>query len=572
MTKCSIEQWAKPARAILIVSCVGTLLLVTTMRRDRLSLAQEGSWTELTRLSHSSSRASLSPDDAWFPDMAVDSQGRVHVVWCYTTRMMEDEQPVTLAEEFFVRDMWLERLAYTAWDGDSWAAPNDIVPPIRVIARNAIAVDSNDVLHLAYQDRIPGLGAVGIYHKSARADTAWSAPSWSPRRLVSARGGSYATDLAVDSHGVLHLVFDDTGDLESRQCPGCKDVYYRRSTDRGRTWSAPLNLGPTPLGASREQIEIDKADTIHVTWDEASRPTGGQEKPLYGAYTFSTDGGLTWQQPINVSYPVPGVAQLTVGADGQGGVMLVWRVTAREYNRIYYQWSPDLGERWTKPTEIPRIFARPWTTPFDMYDMATDSAGRIHLVVVGRHSDERDAPLGIYHLAWDGDSWSKPEEVFQKRGFQQYVARHLPPGAEWEPSAPKDIYQEIYRLEALPEYPKIVVSHGNRLHVAWFTRPDVWRGGGYDVWYRRGEAEAPHQTPVPASEPAATPVAEPSASEPETISTTPTLFPTLIPSEKHLPDGLYTEGDELIRLGIGLSPIVLAIGLVLLVRGRRNSR
>lgn len=523
----------KLTKATLFLSvCLGALFLGSS----GLSLAQESIWSEPVNLSHTSVGDALSPDSAWFPDLAVDSLGRVHLIWCLTTRLAPGEEARTL--EILQNERLGERLFYKVWDGQLWSEPNDLVPPSINIVRNAITVDRNDVLHLVYQYKIVGLGGSGIYYTYAPAETAWSTASWSVPRLVSAKGQSYATDLAVDGNGVLHVVFDDTGDLESRVCPGCADIYYRRSTDKGQTWSPPINLSRTPTGSSHEQIEIDSSGTIHVTWDEGWDRITGRGSPLYSVYTFSSDGGLTWHQPIPILYPVSTTAQLAVGANGQGEVMLVWRVTSPEHNGIYYQWSSDQGQTWNSPKVIPGIFAGPWISKFDMYDMAADSAGHIHLVVVGQLSPQPDAPPGVYHLEWDGSSWSAPEGIYQREDF--------------------------------PEYPKIVISHGNQLHVAWFTRPEQFAGGGFDVWYSRSQLEAPYQLPAPT--PTAPPAHKPKPAGTTSGSVTPTPFPTLVPGISQLPSGLYTENDELLQLAIGLSPIPLIAGIILLLKRLRRWR
>jgi hypothetical protein len=472
------------------------------------SVAQTSAWSRPINISRT-------PNRSWFPDMAVDSNGNVHVTWCETSNIEKGGE--------------LEQVLYTVWNGYEWSELNDIVPPDPNIIRNAIATDRSNVLHMAF--RYPNVaGGFGVYHTKATSGAAWSAASWSPPRLVNARGLSYTSDLAIDSQSVIHLLFDDLGDMDSEVCPGCADIFYRRSTDNGETWAPATNLSQSPIGSSHPQIEIDKAGVIHATWDEGWDRITGQGKPISSTYTFSTDGGETWASLLSLAYPITETVQLTPASDGQGGVMLAWRTVHSD--TIHYQWSSNAGTTWAEPAAIPGILARPWVHEFDMYDMTTDSAGHIHLVAVGRDAASKDltleeAPLGVYHLEWDGSSWLPPEKIFEQEGLY-------------------------------PEYPKIAISGGNRLNVVWFTRDDPWRGANYEVWFSNSRSTAPRQTPMPTYTPTPSPTPQPPPSP------TPTATPLFAAgSVQTSPSGaiqtrdLYTDSDEIIALAIALSPLAL---------------
>ena len=462
-----------------------------------------------------------SPEEtsSWFPDLVVDRIGRVHVVWCETDHR-------AMANLKIRDDALPEAVYYSTWDGNQWAQPNDIVPPQKDIIRTAIAVDDYNMLHLLFDFSPP----FGLYYKQAHADLALSAAAWTPPRLVNSRGGTYMSDVGI-FEDTLHIVYDDRG-ADEGECPLCADIYYRRSTDRGLTWSVPLSLFATGTGSSRAQMEVDKTGTLHVARDEGWDRLSGRGDPEYGIYTFSVDGGNTWADPTIVQYPDSNNVQLSVGSDGQGGVMLVWRTTQRQDPSIYYMWSADQGESWSSPGTLPNIIARPWDVPFDMYDMATDSMGYIHLLVVGREFQDSDALLGVYHLIWDGAAWSRPTRIYAAEGMY-------------------------------PEYPKIVVYGGNQFHGIWFTREgSVWDNQASRlVWYSSGQSSAPHQpaTPVPTFTPL-----PPTATPNPTPTVTP--YPTLSSTGTGLPDGLRTDKDDAFRLAIALSPIVLIVLVAMVVR------
>lgn len=57
-------------------------ILLSASGTGRLGFAQEGSWSEPINISNT-------PNSSWFPDLAVDSQANVHVIWGETTGLEE---------------------------------------------------------------------------------------------------------------------------------------------------------------------------------------------------------------------------------------------------------------------------------------------------------------------------------------------------------------------------------------------------------------------------------------------------------------------------------------------------
>jgi len=484
------------------------------------ALAQDSGWSEPVALSDSTLWS-------WFPDLAVDVYGTPHVVWCWT-------EPVEVegGEEGGLQ----EQVMYTSRREGVWERPNDIVPRSADIIRNAIATDQAGNIHLVFGGSV--YDVFRLYYQRAPVDKAWSAAAWSKPRLLN-QGRGYMGDIVVDSKGWLHVIYDDTRDTSSKRRV-LADIYYRRSTDGGETWSLSRILYEAPLtGSTKPQMKIDSNDVIYVTWEEGwDRLTGAVEDDRYAVYLASLDGGETWTEPRLIEYPDAAVVQLAAGSDGKGGVMLVWR--SMKQDLIFYQWSNDGGQTWQEPDVIPQIFARPWTNPHDIYDMATDSDGRIHLVVVGRSSLDQNALQKVVHLVWDGRRWSAPATIFAQQGLY-------------------------------PQYSKIVVYEGNQLYATWFT----WEGSVWEqdvsrvVWYSQRQISAP-RTPV-TPWPTATPVVEQATPTPNPTPT-PTPYPQFNREESGLPDGLYTENDEVFQVMIALSPVALVIGVLAVMRGRWGRR
>jgi hypothetical protein len=487
---------------VIALSVMGFLLLAP------YSLAQDPSWGEAISISNTEA-------SSWFPAVAVDSMGRVHVVWTENWRNEEQESAT-------------DALFYAVWNGESWATPNDLYSATQAAAytlRPSLVIDRADTLHLLY--RHPTV----FYHMRTSAEAAWSAMDWSDPHRVSGSGESGWADLAIDSQGVLHAVWSEQVTYKSseEEVLVTSDLFYRHSSDGGLSWSIPQNLSQSKNPISNSlHIHIDDQDVIHVVWDEEQT----------SRYASSTDGGDSWIGPV-AFYSIAGTPRQIVSAvDGEGQIVIAWRTIPNEAQPeekrlVYYQTSSDGGYSWSMPDAIPGLLARSRNdTPFDAYDMAVDSAGHVHLVVVGQ-TNPREVGLSVLHTEWDGDEWSS--------------------------------FTRIFSTTDLPERPAITVSGGNQLHVVWFMRGvenQFSEEGEYQVWYSRGQSAAPATTPLPSP----TPLPAPTATHTRAPVPSVTPYPTLAPETSSLPPGLDTESDEVIRLLFALLPLLMLVVIIFVVR------
>jgi hypothetical protein len=471
--------------------------------------------------------------NSWFPNLAVDSQGNVHIVWCETYSADGS-------------DFLYESIYYTMWNGNQFSQFTDIAAPIREIRRNSIAIDQNDYLHMSFIDSFP-INPYRLGYRTVSTEDAFSANNWSPVQHINDRGQSYMNEIAVFENSI-HVLYEDTGS-EGGSCSECADMFYRRSMDGGVNWDTPIPFLPTDLGTARPHLTIDQNGDLYASWDEGWDRHSGRGDPEYGVFTFSRDLGETWSQPMEVRHPENTNAQLTVEGDGEGGIMLVWRTNSPTYPGVYFMWSNDYGDTWTQPATLPSFMARSMINYFDSFDMATDSAGHIHLISTGylMASDGKvgDA-TGLYHFEWDGERWYPPTQ--------------------------------IYNGGLIPEYPRLVIDNGNQLHVTWFVRYDAYeQGKPHQVMYTRGQSSAPMaEPPAPVRNQVKPLVAETGGEEPVPAATmtsgltqaTATLEPVpVVPG-----NSLYTEMDEYVILLAGIAPAALILGVAahfILKRKRR---
>jgi len=476
--------------AILVAACLGLLSVGFSSHAE-----SEVRWTEPVDLSAKYGHL------GWFPEVHGDHFGHVHVTW-------QGEVPGGEGEN---------ALYYAFWDGVEWSDVNDLViaPPTAWTIRSALASDRAGGLHLIYRQRAT------IYYEQAPIDLAWSAGEWTGRRQFSATDSGYLCDMVCDGSGVLHAIW-----TEVTGCDGdCGEVFYRRSTDRGRTWSYPQIISEGLAYDAAAQLECDQGNRVYAIWDTVAE----DGSRLAVTMRASFDSGETWQQPVSIGSVDDRTYQGAVGIGRQGQVVVVWHPV--EGDGIQYKVSGDGGVTWSDAARVPGVIARPENTPpYDRYDVATDSTGMIHLLAVGSPASGEE-PTSVYHCRWDGVTWLEPAVVYDGPGF--------------------------------PEFPAVTLSNGNELHAVWFTREKLWGQSKWEVWHSRAEIGAPPATPVPL------PTVSPTKAATVAPTSTPTLTPTPLADPTIRPVN-WRQNANLPLLVAFLAMVVLSVSVIVFrrVRGR----
>jgi hypothetical protein len=490
-------------RVVVLLCMILLLVSVLTPSPGVQAAGDESAWSQPLSLSGHDTRTA-----GWFPSIAVDAYGQVHVVW--QGRPPGRAAATDPADSTRISDAagWL---MYTRLRDQSWTAPRDIgaIGDETDALRTALAADQQGQLHLLFRGldltdpKVGGAENEPIRYMSADSVVASQPDAWSSAVPFSRRIPAYYADMAVDSHGVIHTLTTEA-DGKSRYA-----VYYRRSTDGGRSWSQPVAVESTlAVSRWRLQLKLGPNDDLNAVWEVVDPDDPSSRTPVGFVYARSTDGGLSWNTttfaPDKEGYLYPKLydgtrwrVQPAVGIDGRGQIILVWREYGTDI--IYFQRSTD-GRQWTAPARVEGV-TRGVARPFDRYDMATDSAGRLHLAMVAY--PEGQLAMALLHSEWLGYSWGAPETV------------------AFGATAP------------YPEWPRIAIGEGNRLHLVWFggSAASVDRVP-VGIWYSSKVTTAPHLTaqPIPARVVSAPPsppsVASPSPSPSPQLAASPSPLPT----------------------------------------------
>jgi hypothetical protein len=239
--------------------------------------------------------------------------------------------------------------------------------------------------------------------------------TWSPTEILDPRSdGTFGTgDVAADGLGnwVAIWITRDTLDGIGND----PDVGFVRSTDDGATWTElqVLNDNASADGFAEDRkprVTTNGAGTWIATWYSKATLDGtiGNDQDIL--FARSEDGGATW------SSPQPIVAEMAtdtrheqsahVAADGEGTWVATWWSNAPgEWpDRILVSRSTDDGLNWSTPIEVSTTDG-PHFNPH----AATDGRGTWLVAWVAEGLAGVDSDVRFVRSADDGSTWSKPE-------------------------------------------------------------------------------------------------------------------------------------------------------------------
>ena len=239
-----------------------------------------------------------------FPALAIDSNDAVHAVW---------EDDTSGDYEIYYRK--------TTDGGATWGAAQRLTWNTGSSYFAAVAIDSSNHIHVAWHDLTPDYYYAEIYSKRSTDGGA----AWSPaQRLTWTSGNSVAAAIAIDSSGKISITYDD-------DTLGNSEVYYKRSTNGGATWSSAKRLTWTSGQSSYSALAIDSANALHVIWRDYT--PGNYE--VY--HKSSANGGVTWSPALRLTWTSGASMNPAMAIDSSDTVHIVWDDNTPGNTEIYYK-------------------------------------------------------------------------------------------------------------------------------------------------------------------------------------------------------------------------------------------
>ncbi len=317
---------------------------------------------------------------------------------------------------------------------------------------------------------LSGSNGSSIFYSGSKDDGS----SWLPPQKVRQADCSHQSAI-VEKNGTIDVVWSE-GDSNP-------DIYFSKSTDHAKTWSAPKDISNTPGDSREPSLAVGPDGTLHVVWSDTS--TGEKNRDIY--YSFSKDGGATWgKDPLlpadNISQTKGYSGDAVINVDKDGVIHVAWTDTSSgaEKPDIYY--VEKKGNAWSKATDIsntPGVSSDP--------SIASDEGGKTYLAWAD--TSEKENVPDIFFAVIDSEGHagkatnvSKTEGISSEPAIAARGNGHI--AIVWSDTSSgmtnPDIFAtystdgganfakaaDISNTEGISKYPQVAIAEG-KWHAVW---------------------------------------------------------------------------------------------------------
>ena len=235
---------------------------------------------------------------AFSPRVALDSGEGVNFVW--------GDSEFGGGKAVFVR---------STDQGATFTAPIDVSRSSGVAFDPEIAIDSNDTIHVAWQDNAPGTNVIK-YSRSTDAGQTFS----DPKQVSTGTGNATEAAIATDASGRISVAWVD-------ETLGHAEAYYARSTNGGESFSEPVDVSNFPNGDVHKATLVTFHNTVYLAFQNGDLFGEDSIKNEQVYLSKSDDGGVSFGASEQVSHAKNSVGRAHSPAmvvDSRGVLHIVW--------------------------------------------------------------------------------------------------------------------------------------------------------------------------------------------------------------------------------------------------------
>src|SRR5881275_1615987 len=199
-----------------------------------------------------------------------------------------------------------------------------------------------------------GTYAVGANPPDPSANDGFASPCPDPSDTYLWVAGPVVADKTVRTGNTTHNVYVPfirriSAGGQGLDCPCAWQLYIAKSTDGGASWirrkiaDLPNTVDPANIFV---QMAIDRGGNLYYTWSQTQNVTanGEGEQDIY--YTFSTNGGMNWVPPINLT------------PEKNDSAVFPWMVAgdAGQVDLVYYKSNSGVNSNFAPPTTVWNVY------------------------------------------------------------------------------------------------------------------------------------------------------------------------------------------------------------------------
>jgi hypothetical protein len=404
------------------------------------------------------------------PDIAVDSDGRSHIVWQGPYPTEQDSSQVWYADD--TAGTWSAPVRLT----DTGAGSDQMQPKI--------ALDPSGFSHVTWEG----------YDAVSDTDDIWysdnTSGSWSaPMRVSHVTAGNYATSaqIAVDPNGRSHVTWEGYNGVVT-------DIWY--SDNISGPWSLPAQL--TSAAENRDQHEprivLDSNNRSHITWY-------GRDPILeISQVWYVTNATGTFPAPTQITNAARIQEYPRIALDSGNAAHITWQ--GYDSIPVIQVWYADnTTGTWT----VAQLTSAPANSPQGQPDIAVDASGVSHLTWSG-YDRSFSSEQQVWYSDNSGGSWPSPTRLtsavagFSQGGSSIMLDRAGSSHLLWTGAI--DPYQNVRQIRYMDNTSgswspitdvtsvsnsdqgraMMAVDSYDRVHITWRGATDSV--GQWQVWYR----------------------------------------------------------------------------------------
>lgn len=380
-------------------------------------------------------------------------------------------------------------LCFAQWQGDFRLTNNPSISSTSFYNSSNCVASNGNLVHVVWWDSRNSDPEI-YYKRSTDGGVTWGTDT----RLTNSSGDSYNPSIALSGQTVYVVWYD------GRHLPTPYEIYFKSSTDGGTTWGPDTRLTNDSYNSGNPVLSVS-GSVLHLMWFNQLPSTNDE---IY--YKRSTDGGITWSADMRLTN-APNYSENPSIAVSGSVVHAVWYDNRDPFFEIYYKRSTDAGLTWGPDialtqsdfmnSECPSVSVLDSTVHIvwidtknggtDVYYIKSTNAGtgwgpETRLTTDPSNSFKPSTALsgGALHIAW-----------FDNRdgNYEIYYKRTTDGGTTWGADT------RLTNNSGASELCFISVS-GTAAHVVW--RDD--RDGNSEIYYKRDPSANPNAVNIISTE------------------------------------------------------------------------